>query len=114
MTSGSNPSPARPLFQATFGNLNRRSPTAINTQHPDRGPALLISRQKDQTARDAAIGARYKLCGESTAVIDLNLFADRGHSLTTDGDWRPVADFVLGWLAWREISSTPPSESRLP
>jgi hypothetical protein len=32
------PSPARPLFQTAFGNLNRRSPTAMDTQNPDRGP----------------------------------------------------------------------------
>jgi hypothetical protein len=40
------PSPARPLFQTAFGNLNRRSPTAMDTQNPDRGPLLLISCQK--------------------------------------------------------------------
>jgi non-heme chloroperoxidase len=48
------PSPARPLFQTAFGNLNRRSPTAMDTQNPDRGPLLLISCQKatwSQTSR---------------------------------------------------------------
>ena len=40
------PSPARPLFQTAFGNLNRRSPIAMDTQNPDRGPLLLISCQK--------------------------------------------------------------------
>ena len=40
------PSPARPLFQTAFGNLNRRSPTTMDTQNPDRGPLLLISCQK--------------------------------------------------------------------
>lgn len=28
------PSQARPLFQATFGNLNRRSPTTLGTPTP--------------------------------------------------------------------------------
>ena len=40
------PSPARPLFQTAFGNLNRRSPIAMDTQNPDRGPQRLISCQK--------------------------------------------------------------------
>jgi hypothetical protein len=40
------PSPARPLFQTAFGNLNRRSPAAMDTRNLDRGPLLLICRQK--------------------------------------------------------------------
>jgi non-heme chloroperoxidase len=106
-------SPARPLFQSAFGNLNRRSPTAMDTRNPDRGPLLLISCQKDHMIPDVATRANYKLNGESTAVTDLKPFADRGHSLTADGHWRPVADFVLGWLTTRGISATAPSESRL-
>ena len=34
------------MFQTAVGNLNRRSPTAMDTQNPDRGPLLLISGQK--------------------------------------------------------------------
>ena len=65
------PSPARPLFQTAFGNLNRRSPTAMDTQNPDRGPLLLISCQKDHMVPDVGPRANYKLCGVSTAVTDL-------------------------------------------
>jgi non-heme chloroperoxidase len=107
------PSPARPLFQTAFGNLNHRSPTAMDTQNPDRGPLLLISCQKDHMVPDVAARANYKLYGESTAVTDLKQFADRCHSLTIDGRWRQVADFVLGWVTRRGISATAPSESRL-
>jgi hypothetical protein len=89
----SSPSPARPLFQIVFANLNRC--------------------QQDHTVPAVATRANYKLYGESTAVTDPNQFADRGHSLTTDGRWRQVADFVLGWLTRRGISATAPSESRL-
>jgi len=37
-------SPARPLFQTAYGNLNRRSPTAMDTQNPfaDRSHSLSI------------------------------------------------------------------------
>jgi hypothetical protein len=40
------PSPARPLFETAFRNLNRRPPTAMDTQNPDRGSSLLISCQR--------------------------------------------------------------------
>lgn len=109
------PSPARPLFRTAFGNLNRnrRSPTAMDAQNPDRGPLLLISCQKNRVVPDVATRANCKLYGESTAVTDLKQFADRGHSLTIYGRWRQVADFVLGWLTRRGISATAPSESSL-
>ena len=59
------PSPARPLFQTAFGNLNRRSPTAMDTQNPDRGPLLLISCQKTTWSPDrlaAAAGSDRNRC----------------------------------------------------
>jgi non-heme chloroperoxidase len=111
------PSPTRPLplFQTAFGNLNRRSPTGMDTQNPDRVALLLISCRKEHMVPDVATRANYKLYGESTPVTDLKQFADRGHSLTIDGRWRQVADadFALGWLTRRGISATAPSESRL-
>jgi non-heme chloroperoxidase len=47
-------------------------------------------------------GESERFYGESTAVTDLKQFADRGQSLTIDGGWRQVADFVLGFVdqAW--------------
>ena len=107
------PALARPLFKTAFGNLNRRSPTAMDTQNPDCGPLLLISCQKDRMVPDVATRANYKRYGESTAVTDLKQFADRGHSLTIDSHWRQVADYALGWLTRRGISAKAPSESRL-
>ncbi len=98
------PSPARPVFEATFARMARRSPTVVDTQNPDRGPLLLISGQKDRMVPDVATRATYKLYGESTAVTDLKQFPDRGHSLTIDHRWHQVADFVLGWLTRRGVS----------
>ena len=51
------PSPAQPLFQAAVGNLNRRSPTTLDTPNPDYGPLLLISGQKtsSQTSRRCGV-----------------------------------------------------------
>ena len=51
------PSPAQPLFQAAFGNLNRRSPTTMDTQNPDCGPLLLISGQKTSSQTSRRCGA---------------------------------------------------------
>jgi non-heme chloroperoxidase len=106
------PWPARPLLQTAFGKLNRQSPT-MDTRNPDRVPLLLISCQKDHSVPDLATRANYKLYAESTAVADLKQFADRGHSLTTDGHWRQVADLVLGWLTTSGISANAPSDRRL-
>ena len=97
------PSPARPVFEAAFGNLNRRSPTMVDTQNTDRGPLLLISGQKDHMVPDVVTRATYKLYGESTAVTDLKQFPDRGHSLPIDHRWHQIADFVLGWLTRRGV-----------
>jgi hypothetical protein len=44
------PSPARPLFQTAFGNLNPRAPTKMDPQNPDRGPLLSISRRRRHAA----------------------------------------------------------------
>jgi hypothetical protein len=50
-------SPAGRPFQTAFDNLNRRSPNAMDTQNPDRGPLLFISRQiYDVIVCDFALG----------------------------------------------------------
>jgi non-heme chloroperoxidase len=90
------PSPARPLFEAAFRNLNRRPPTAMDTQNPDRSSSLFDLLSKDHMAPDVATRVNYKLYGKSTAVTDLKQFADRGHSLAIGGRSRQVAHFVLG------------------
>ena len=46
----STPSPARPLFQTAFGNLNRRSPSAMDTQNPDFVLGWLTRRGINATA----------------------------------------------------------------
>ena len=68
----------------------------MDTENPHRGPLLLISCQKNHTVPDVATRANYKRYGVSTAVTDL----------------KQVADFVLGWLTRRGISTTRPFESR--
>lgn len=53
---------------------------------------------KDHTVPAAITKSTLKQYRDSTAVTDLVEFADRGHSLTIDSDWRTVADECLSWL----------------
>ena len=61
------PSPARPLFQTAFGNLNRRSPTAMDTQNPDRGPLLLLCRSRPFAHDRWSLAPGCRLC---VGVVD--------------------------------------------
>ncbi|MDI2124711.1 alpha/beta hydrolase [Yinghuangia seranimata] len=80
--------------------------TVVDTADPERGPLLLVSGQEDRMVPDAVTRAVYKLYGDSPAVTDLKQFADRGHSLVFDSDWRAVADHVLAWLAANGVEAT--------
>jgi alpha-beta hydrolase superfamily lysophospholipase len=92
------PSPARPLFQAAFANVNPHSQTKVDVDNADRGPLLLTMGGMDHTVPEAITKSTYKQYRKSTAVTDIVEFADRGHSLTIDHGWREIADATLGWL----------------
>lgn len=47
--AGSIPSPTRPLFQTAFDNFDRRSPTAVDIQNPDRRHSLAIEGRRSQS-----------------------------------------------------------------
>ena len=93
------PAPGRPLFQAATANLTRHSEAEVDTDRSDRGPLLLVAGGRDHTAPEAVTRATLEQYRHSTAVTDLRVLDDRGHSLTIDSGWRGVADVVLGWLA---------------
>ena len=97
------PSPGRPLFEAAFANFSRHSPAAVATDNPDRAPLLFISGQDDHTVPDVVTRSAFGLYKGSAATTELKQFAGRGHSLTVDGGWREIADFILGWLAMQDI-----------
>lgn len=92
------PGPGRPLFEASAANFNKVSPAAVDTKKSDRGPLLLIAGGQDHTVPEVVVKAAYGLYANSTAVIDLRMFPDRGHSLVLDSGWRAVADASLAWL----------------
>jgi alpha-beta hydrolase superfamily lysophospholipase len=93
------PAPGKPLFEAAAANFSLHSPAKVNTANEGRGPLLLIMGGRDHTVPEAITKATVKQYRHSSAVTDLEEFADRGHSLTIDSGWREVADACLAWLA---------------
>jgi hypothetical protein len=49
----------RPLFSAATANLNPWTEDQVDTKNPNRGPLLLISGEKDNTAPWAIVSASY-------------------------------------------------------
>ena len=93
------PAPGKPLFEAAEANFRLHSPDKVNTENEGRGPLLLIMGGQDHTVPEAITKSTLKQYRHSSAVTDLQEFADRGHSLTIDSGWRDVADASLAWLA---------------
>ena len=93
------PAPGKPLFEAAAANFSLHSPAKVNTANEGRGPLLLIMGGQDHTVPEVITKATVKQYRHSSAVTDLEEFADRGHSLTIDSGWREVADVCLAWLA---------------
>jgi pimeloyl-ACP methyl ester carboxylesterase len=97
------PSPARPLFEAAFANLNAGSPAKVDTRNANRGPLLLVTGGKDHTVPPAITKATLKQYRKSDAITELMEFPDRGHSLTVDNGWRKVAQASVDWLNAQSI-----------
>jgi pimeloyl-ACP methyl ester carboxylesterase len=91
------PSPGKPLFEAATANFTLHSPDAVNTKNADRGPLLLTMGKQDHTVPEVITKSTLKQYRHSIATTDLEEF-DRGHSLTIDSGWRPVAEACLAWL----------------
>lgn len=84
-----------PLFQAATANINPWSQDKVNTKNPDRGPLLLISGDKDNTAPWAVVSASYDRQRRNPGVTEILAMPGRGHSLTIDHGWKDVADEAL-------------------
>lgn len=93
------PGPGKPLFEAAAANFSLHSPAKVNTGNEGRGPLLLIMGGQDHTVPEVITKSTLKQYRHSSAVTDLEEFADRGHSLTIDSGWREVADTCLAWLS---------------
>ena len=92
------PASGAPLFQAAAANLNPWTEAKVDTKNPDRGPLLIISGEKDNTAPWAIANASFKRQKRNQAVTEIIEMPNRGHGLVIDSAWREVADTALGFV----------------
>ncbi len=92
------PTPALPLFQAAFANVNPRTEATVDTTNPHRGPLLIVSGGKDNTVPRAISHAAFKRQQHNRGVTEFAEVAGRGHSLTIDSGWRDVAQTSLDFI----------------
>jgi pimeloyl-ACP methyl ester carboxylesterase len=89
----------RPLFSAATSNLNPWTDDQVDTKNPNRGPLLLISGEKDNTAPWAIVSASYDRQKRNPGVTEIASIPNRGHSLTIDSGWKEVADVALTFVS---------------
>ncbi|MFL5659390.1 MAG: alpha/beta hydrolase, partial [Ktedonobacteraceae bacterium] len=93
------PGSGAPIFQAASANLNPWTEAQVDTENPERGPLLIISGEKDNTAPVAISNASYKQQEKNPAVTEIREMPNRGHSLVIDHGWREVAETTLAFIA---------------
>src|SRR4029078_12189441 len=86
------------LAQMGNANLNPRTESKVDTKHPDRGPLLVISGEKDHTVPWAIANASFKKQQKNEGVTEIVEGPGGGHALTIDSGWREVADTALGFV----------------
>ena len=101
------PASGKPLFQAAAANINPWTEIKVDVENPDRGPMLVISGAKDNTAPPAMARGIYKEQQKNPGITDFVELAERGHGLVVDHGWREVADTALGFIQ-RHLPPTPP------
>jgi len=92
------PGSGTPIFQAGTANFNPWTEAKVDTHHPDRGPLLVISGEKDHTVPHAIAHASFAKQEANPGITEFAEIADRGHSLTIDHGWREVADTALRFV----------------
>lgn len=90
--------PAKPIFQAASANIDPRSPLAVDTRNPARGPMLVITGEEDHIVPFAMSNATYKRQRKNRAVTELVEIPNVGHSLVIDSRWPQVAEAAYGFL----------------
>jgi non-heme chloroperoxidase len=92
------PASGTPLFQVATANVNPWTEAKVDTKNPDRGPLLLISGEKDNTAPGAMAEGTFKKQQRNAGVTEIIELPNRGHALVIDSGWREVADTALGFV----------------
>ncbi len=91
------PASGAPLFQAATANLNPWTEAKVDIKNPERGPLLITSGEKDNTAPWAIANASFKRQRLNSGVTEIIEIPNRGHALTVDSGWREVADISLAF-----------------
>lgn len=93
------PAPGLPIFQAAAANLNPWTEARVESQASCRGPLLIVSGEADHTVPPTVARAAFRIQARNPqAVTEWASMAGRGHSLTIDAGWPPVADTVLTFI----------------
>jgi non-heme chloroperoxidase len=92
------PASGTPLFQVATENVNPWTEVKVDTKNPDRGPLLIITGEKDNTAPPAMADGIYKKQQRNPSVTEIVELPNRGHALVIDSGWREVADTALAFI----------------
>jgi non-heme chloroperoxidase len=92
------PASGAPLFQVATENVNPWTEVKVDTRNTDRGPLLIISGEKDNTAPGAMAQGSYKKQKRNPGVTEIVELPNRGHALVIDSGWREVADTALAFI----------------
>jgi pimeloyl-ACP methyl ester carboxylesterase len=92
------PASGAPLFQVATENVNPWTEVKVDTKNPDRGPLLIISGEKDNTAPGAMAEGSYNKQKRNPGVTEMVELPNRGHALVIDSGWREVADTELAFI----------------
>jgi non-heme chloroperoxidase len=97
-THSMSPAPGSLSFRWGNANLNPWTESKVDTKNPDRGPLLIIDREKNHTVSWAIANAAYKRQRRNPAVTEIVKIPNRGHALTIDHGWREVAQIALDFV----------------
>jgi non-heme chloroperoxidase len=86
------------LMQMANANLNPWTESKVDTNHPDRGPLLILDGEKDHTVPWAIANGSCNKQKRNPGVTEIKKIPNRGHSLTIDSGWREVAQTALDFV----------------
>jgi pimeloyl-ACP methyl ester carboxylesterase len=92
------PASGTPLFQVATENVNPWTEVKVDTKNPERGPMLIVSGEKDNTAPGAMAEGIYSKQKRNEGVTEIVEMPNRGHALVIDSGWREVADTALAFI----------------
>jgi pimeloyl-ACP methyl ester carboxylesterase len=93
------PAPGRPLFQAAFANMDRKSPLGFDKKRAGRAPLLIVGATKDHLVPSSLATKIFHLYKHAPSTTELKVFDGRSHFLCGEPGWEEIADYSLTWAA---------------